>query len=151
MSTRNPTKFTAIREIVRRGQDTLARIPHRFDYDPYPKGHHGHNGHPVVIWPTSPPQTLGELCLEVAENYRLTHGDGPKKGQKSSTCLYHPRNVYRPDYGWYMQVLEIPFGDVMDFRRELYHRNTDPLKELSTQRAEKLISMVMDACSPGTK
>lgn len=73
MSTRNPKSFTAIRDIARRGQDTLARIAHPLDYSHSCRGHHqfGGSGVPVVEHQAGPPQTLGELCLEIADGWLL--------------------------------------------------------------------------------
>lgn len=107
MSTRNPNNWTVIRDTVHEAQDTLSRICL------YGVPYHNERNRAIQY-----PQTLGELCLDV---FRETMSTGQRWwfGGYIGTM-----KVIR--YGNGKETLiYITLSKLTQFRRELYHKNTD--------------------------
>ena len=111
-----------VREIVRRGQDTLYRLKlgreRQHIADMIETAYGGAN------WR----QSLGELCIELAQELILVpfckltpDGAGVMTGK-----YYYP-HVRR---------------DIQELREKMYHKHTDPEKERQAARAERLIELV---------
>jgi hypothetical protein len=117
---KNTRKTGVISGAVKDAQELLSKRDTYFNYDPYPKGHHGYSGYPVIVHPAGLPQSLGELCIELAQDdissiYTYFAESGQLAGQKR---------------------------DIQELREKMYHKHTDPEKERRTARAERLIELL---------
>jgi hypothetical protein len=123
-----------IREIVRRGQDTLVRLylggkhQERLDYAEKALSQVAH------CRDMPPPQTLGELGLEALS-------DTIRSMYMGKLPIDHPRYPVSLVFREYSHVIPGPREATL-VRRAMYHKNLDIEKEKRTQRIEKAIIIV---------
>ena len=83
------------------------------------------------VQPAGPPQTLGELCIELAQDAILEDNELPHRKRECwwLECLFYP-DPHR-----------CSLQDIQELRRVLYHKHKDPKEE----RLYRLIDLVRTA------
>jgi hypothetical protein len=131
MSTRNPQKWTEIGETVSNWQDILTRLylgrkhQERLQYAENALKQVAH------CYDMAPPQTLGELCLELAHEDLAVY-------QRARDC----------GFGLYPAPEPRVRGDIQRLKTALYHTHRDQKMCCYHERLDKLIDKVKDAWSP---
>ena len=82
------------------------------------------------------PQTLGELCIELAQDGFLKWHTGGDPCHENVRRWWKWRGLLEKD------GMSVSRRDIQELRTLMYHKHKDPAKELKMQRIERMIRLV---------
>jgi len=110
----------------------LATLFPRYTGSPYPISHA--TKYVICEYPISPPQSLGELCIELAQKQVYCPSFYHYKGQKIRIGF---------------EYLDFIRRDIQELRTKMYHKHTDPIRE-QFEQARDYFSNLSATPWPGT-